>query len=295
MLPITRQISNYNHYKGNDIKYIVLHYVGATGTAKNNADYFCTGDRQASAHYFVDDGSIYQVVEDFNGSWAVGNTRTEVNNKNSINIEMCCPNPQLLVSEKTEQNTIELVQYLMKKYNISITNIRTHYEVSGNTKVCPNWSANNWSRWHNFKNKLTGNASSSTSVNNFTPVKIGDRVKVKTTATHYATGQAIASFVKGNTYTVREVSSNKILLDGIMSWVLISDVDIVSSSSNNFTPYRVKITTDVLNVRAEATTNSKIVTTVKMNEVYTIIGEKNNWGFLKSQIGWICLDYTKKI
>ena len=32
----------------------------------------------------------------------------------------------------------------------------------------------------------------------------------------------------------REVSSNKILLDGIMSWVLISDVDIVSSSSNNF-------------------------------------------------------------
>lgn len=290
MLPITRQISNYNHYEGNDIKFIVLHYVGATGTAKNNADYFCTGDRQASAHYFVDDGSIYQVVEDFNGSWAVGNTRTEVNNKNSINIEMCCPNPQLLVSEKTEQNTIELVQYLMKKYNISITNIRTHYEVSGNTKVCPNWSANNWSRWHNFKNKLTGNASSSTSVNNFTSVKIGDKVRVKSTATHYATGQAIASFVKGNTYTVKQVNSDRVLLQEITSWVLISDLDIPLNST-----YKVKINTDVLNVRAGATTNSKIVTTVKMNEVYTIVETINNWGKLKSGAGWICLDYCIRL
>ena len=72
MLPIQRKISAYNHYKGNNIKYIVIHYVGATGTAKNNADYFYGGDRQASAHYFVDDGSIWQSVEDFNGGWHVG-------------------------------------------------------------------------------------------------------------------------------------------------------------------------------------------------------------------------------
>lgn len=295
MLPIIRQISNYNHYNGNNIKFIVLHYVGATGTAKNNADYFCGGDRSASAHYFVDDNSIYQVVEDFNGSWAVGNTRTEVNNKNSINIEMCCPNPQLLISEKTEQNTIELVQYLMKKYNVPISNIRTHYEVSGNTKICPNWSANNWQRWTNFKNKLVQNTTSNVSNSVVSNVKVGDKVKVNSTATNYATGQAIASFVKGNTYTVKQVNSDRVLLAEIMSWVLIKDVSLVNSTANNFKSYLVKITADVLNVRADATTNSKIVTTVKKGQVYTIVGEKNNWGFLKSQIGWICLDYTKKI
>ena len=164
MLPIQRKISPYNHYKGNDIKYIVIHYVGATGTAKNNADYFYGGDRQASAHYFVDDGSIWQSVEDFNGGWHVGNTRTEVNNKNSIGIEMCCPNPQLYVSDKTIQNTCELVVYLMKKYNIPLANVRTHYEVSGKTKLCPNFA--NTSRWTNMKNKiaqmLNGNASATT-------------------------------------------------------------------------------------------------------------------------------------
>lgn len=176
MLPIQRKISSYNHYKGNNIRYIVLHYVGAKGTAKNNVDYFYNGDRQASAHYFVDDISIWQSVEDYNGSWAVGNTRTEVNYKNSINIEMCCPNPQLLISEKTESNTVELVKYLMDKYNIPIRNVRTHYEVSGKTKVCPNWNMNNWSRWNSFKEKLSSNSSNT---NNNVNINKEERCKMK--------------------------------------------------------------------------------------------------------------------
>lgn len=63
------------------------------------------------------------------------------------------------------------------------------------------------------------------------------------------------------------------------------------SSSNAYT---VKINTDVLNVRAGAGTNYKINTTVKRNEVYTIVEEKNGWGRLKSGAGWICLDYCIK-
>lgn len=58
--------------------------------------------------------------------------------------------------------------------------------------------------------------------------------------------------------------------------------------------YKVKITTAVLRVRADATTNSAIVGKVYKNEVYTIIEEKNGWGKLKSGLGYICLDYTSK-
>lgn len=58
--------------------------------------------------------------------------------------------------------------------------------------------------------------------------------------------------------------------------------------------YTVKITADVLNVRAGAGTNYKVTTTVKQNDVYTIVETKGNWGKLKSGAGWICLDYTKK-
>lgn len=59
--------------------------------------------------------------------------------------------------------------------------------------------------------------------------------------------------------------------------------------------YLVKVNTDVLNVRAGASTKYKINTQIKRNEVYTIVGEKNGWGKLKSGAGWICLKYTKRV
>lgn len=156
MLGINKKISSYNHSSrnGNSIKYIVIHYTGNRGdTAKNNVDYFYNGDRSASAHYFVDDNSVWQSVEDYNSAWSVGDGRGVygITNANSLSIEMCCKaNGE--VSEQTENNTIELVKSLMNKYSVSIDRVVRHYDAS--RKICPNWSSNNWSRWNNFKAKL---------------------------------------------------------------------------------------------------------------------------------------------
>ena len=59
-----------------------------------------------------------------------------------------------------------------------------------------------------------------------------------------------------------------------------------------FNSYTVKVTADVLNVRAGAGTNYKVNTTIKKGEVYTIVEEDNGWGKLKSGAGWIKLSYT---
>lgn len=64
-------------------------------------------------------------------------------------------------------------------------------------------------------------------------------------------------------------------------------------------PYLVRITTDVLNIRADAGTNYKIVGQIKDRGIYTIVAEKDGegatkWGKLKSGAGWISLDYTEK-
>lgn len=64
---------------------------------------------------------------------------------------------------------------------------------------------------------------------------------------------------------------------------------------NKFVPYRVRVTADVLNIRAGAGTNYKINGTITDNGVYTIVEEKNGFGKLKSNAGWVSLDYTKKI
>lgn len=59
--------------------------------------------------------------------------------------------------------------------------------------------------------------------------------------------------------------------------------------------YLVEIDCSVLNVRKGPGTNYGVATTVKKGEVYTIVGEDNGWGKLKSGAGWISLKYTKKL
>lgn len=65
-----------------------------------------------------------------------------------------------------------------------------------------------------------------------------------------------------------------------------------------FKPYKVKIISDELNVRAGAGTGYKVKSTVSKGEVYTIVQEKTVggklWGKLKSGAGWISLRHTER-
>lgn len=61
--------------------------------------------------------------------------------------------------------------------------------------------------------------------------------------------------------------------------------------------FLVKVLTDNLNIRKEASFSSKIVDQVNKGDVYTIVEEKNGLGKLKSGIGWISMGskYVKKV
>lgn len=139
------------------IEWIVIHYVGAVSTAKNNVDYFYNNDVSKSSHYFVDDKEIWQSVEEKDIAWHCG---AEVyynacRNSNSIGIEMCCKRDkkgELYVTKETIQNTIELVKKLIEKYNIKIQNIVRHYDVT--RKICPAPFVDNEEQWNDFKRRL---------------------------------------------------------------------------------------------------------------------------------------------
>jgi uncharacterized protein YgiM (DUF1202 family) len=71
------------------------------------------------------------------------------------------------------------------------------------------------------------------------------------------------------------------------------------SSTVGFTPYTVRVTANVLNIREKPTTDSAIVGSIKDKGVYTIVEESSGkgatkWGKLKSGIGWISLDYVRR-
>lgn len=159
MVEFKKRIDNDDHYCGtNNPKYIVIHDTGNyTDSDEGNANYFCTGTRDASAHLFVDDDSCTQVVEYKDGAFHCGdgNNKYGINNNNSIGIEMCRVNG--VVTETTENNTIEIVKMLMKQYNIDIDHVVRHYDAS--RKNCPA-SFNldgKWTRWNKFKAKLNPN------------------------------------------------------------------------------------------------------------------------------------------
>ena len=150
-----------NYEKGNSGRqYIVTHYTGnTTDTAKANANYFYNTNRGASAHYFVDDTKVYEVVSPKNTSWAVGvnygynNLFGKCTNYNSINIEMCSTKGK--ISDKTFANTVALTKKLMKKYGIPASRVVRHYDVC--SKICPGWKGwigSNDNLWKKFKNEL---------------------------------------------------------------------------------------------------------------------------------------------
>lgn len=155
--------SNYYTYTGRAIKYIVMHYTGnSSDTAKANANYFNSGSRGASAHYFVDNDSCYQSVALNNAAWAVGGSSSykhgECRNKNSVSIEMCCSG-NYRISEKTEINAAYLCAALCRVLGINVANVDKyvirHWDVWD--KDCPSyWTGTSNARWSGFKNRVKG-------------------------------------------------------------------------------------------------------------------------------------------
>lgn len=173
MRTINRMISHYNHNKGNPsrIRYIVIHYTGGFGTAKENCGYFAGGDRKASAHYFVGyEGEIWQSVEDADIAWHCGAKtyrHPDCRNANSIGIELCVRKKDRSSKEAADKDwyfedatvkaAVELTRYLMRKYGVPVDRVLRHYDVTG--KICPAPFVHNTTAhtWESFKKAVSKN------------------------------------------------------------------------------------------------------------------------------------------
>lgn len=158
---INKLLTKTNFRKGNgkQNKYLVIHYVGATGSAEDNCKYFQTAYRGASAHYFVGHkGEVWQCVLDTDISWHCGANNYKhpyCRNDNSIGIELCCRKKSdgtWYFEDATVSAAIELTKELMAKYNIPASNVLRHYDITG--KNCPEPFVRDAAAWNNFKKKI---------------------------------------------------------------------------------------------------------------------------------------------
>lgn len=87
--PISEQLIKYNRSgKRLSPKGYVIHATDTPGaSAQNEHDYFNSGDRGASAHYFVDWGEIVRCIPESEQAWHAGPTA----NNRFLSVEMCEP------------------------------------------------------------------------------------------------------------------------------------------------------------------------------------------------------------
>ena len=162
-LPCCRD--NYTPGRSQGVEYLVFHYVGASGGARDNALYYSrTPGIGASAHYFVghanEGAAVYASVAEGDTAWHCGRAdgryrHPRCRNANSIGVELCCHTDgagRWYFDRETVERGIALGRDIMARYGIPADRVLRHYDVTG--KICPAPFVNDPAAWAEFKRRL---------------------------------------------------------------------------------------------------------------------------------------------
>ena len=133
-----------------EVNGVVIHYTGNPGTtAMQNRNYFEglaeKKDTKASSHFIVGlSGEIIQCVP-LNEIAYASNQR----NEDTISIECCINNDAGKFTDKTYEALVHLTAWLVGEYDLKISDIIRHYDVTG--KACPKYFVEHESAWEDFK------------------------------------------------------------------------------------------------------------------------------------------------
>lgn len=145
-----------------NILWIVVHESGMP-KEKNNAELLAQiqvrnakqGGREASWNYQVDEGKIYQSFDDSIVCWhASDGTRVEGGgNNNGIGIEMCINSDGNY--EGAMRLDAKLIAQLMYKYNLTLDNVKRHFDFAPDKKQCPYYmiETNRWTEFLELVNR----------------------------------------------------------------------------------------------------------------------------------------------
>lgn len=140
-------------------------------------------------------------------------------------------------------------------------------------------------------------------------LEVGDAVTLISGA-KYTSGSSPKPWVYTSTLYVRELRNNNTVaviatantgdITGVVYVKDLTKKEQSSTTTTTFQEYKVKVTANVLNIRKGAGTNYGVVGSIKDKGIYTIVAETTGkgatkWGKLKSNAGWISLDYVEKV
>ena len=325
LVDYTKISPNKTSPRNHKIDTITIHCVVGQCSVETLGNVFAPTSRQASSNYGIGyDGRIGMYVEEKDRSWC---SSSASNDNRAITIEVASDTKHpYKVRDAAYKALIDLCTDICKRNGIKELKWKADKSLIGKVEqqnmTVHRWFANkscpgNWmyARMGDLAAKVTaalGAAAKPTTPTTPSTVKKGDVVRILSGATYYS-GKAVPNWVAAKQWIVREISGDRAVIDksvdgknAICSPINVKFLSVVGEAvtpTPSFSAYRVKITTDALNIRKGPGTNygSRGFTG---KGVFTIVAEAtgkgaSKWGLLKSfagkRNGWISLDYVKKV
>ncbi len=275
----------------------------------------------ASCNYAIgQDGSIGLGVEENDRSWCTSNRE---NDHRAITIEVSSSNVHpYAVSDAAYKALIDLLVDICQRNGIpkllwkGDKSLIGHPEQQNMTvhrwfanKACPGeYLYSRHAQIAGEVNARLGHTDTPDSADNptvETPFKVGDLVSLTSDAKYY-NGTEVAPWVKNRKWFIKKINGDRIVIDksednkhAINSPVHEKYLTVVKPKVD--LPYMVQVSVPDLNVRKGPGTNYSETGLVTGKGVFTIIevsdgvGSDAGWGKLKSGLGWISLDFTKRV
>ena len=316
---------NHSGTRTHSIDRITPHCVVGQLSAESIGECFTNPSRQASCNYGIGlDGRVCLIVDECNRSWS---SSSNANDQRAVTIEVASDSTAPYAFKDAAYNKlIDLCADICKRNGKNVLlwidnkDKALAYEPKSNEMVLTvhRWFANKscpgdwmYARMGDLASKVTaklgGSNAPATPIQpepiKPTPVTLstgftdGQVIQLKPGSTYY-NGKAIPQWVFGSTLYYRGQNSDGIIFStqktGAITGVVKPSAIITSNAPTASTSYLVKVTADALNIRKGPGTNYAIVGCITDKGSYTIVEENNGWGKLKSDAGWINLNYTKK-
>ena len=281
------------------IKKITIHHMAGPLSVEACGDIFARPERRASSNYAVGvDGRIAMYVEEKNRAWTSSNS---ANDDEAITIEVAnsAVGDDWPVSDKVLARTIDLCVDICKRNGIDKlvyigdkSGNLTRHDMFANT-VCPGPYLGSKFPYivAEVNKRLVAQTPSSF------------LVKVTADVLNIRSGPGLANRITGTikdkgTYTIVDTKNDWGKLKSGVGWIHLGYTKRLDPSPHAPKPtsnYLVKVTANKLNIRGGPGTNYKIQGAITDKGTYTIVDTQGRWGKLKSGVGWINLNYTKKI
>ena len=134
-------------------QYITIHNTANDASADNEYKFMTSTNAKSTTgwHIVVDDVKAIYAIPLNRNSWHAGDGVNGTGNRKSIGIEICYSKSGGSRYNKAEENCVQLVASLLKKYGLSIDRVKKHQDWSG--KKCPHRILDE-GRWNSFKERI---------------------------------------------------------------------------------------------------------------------------------------------